>query len=243
MNSLTTNFIKRLRDGDDTAWFELWEVFGPVLQAQLTKWGRGSVGAETVRDLSQETLTALSRSIDRYDPARGARFSTWLLSIARHVLGDEMDRRNAQKRGGGIKASSLDETFMGQARYTDVDENYERMVFRAKVHAAIRKAEAESDFMSFQVYRMRIFDGINGKDVAVQLGISEPTVSRYLTKVRTSLRRRMSEIISMYSFTKEEAREAEDAGLYSDDMLFDEALADIYHQQTQLRNEGTSDSY
>ena len=73
--------------------------FGPVLRIHLSRWGHGAIGVETVRDLTQETLAALSKSIDRYDPNRGARFSTWLLSIAKHVLGDEIDRRMAQKRG------------------------------------------------------------------------------------------------------------------------------------------------
>src|SRR3982751_2388617 len=99
--SVTTNFVGRLKRNDEAAWFELWETFGPVIRAQLTKWGKGRIGSQTVQDLSQETMAALSDSIDRYDPARGARFSTWLLAIAKHVLGDEMDRRNAQKRGSG----------------------------------------------------------------------------------------------------------------------------------------------
>jgi DNA-directed RNA polymerase specialized sigma24 family protein len=97
LNTLTTGFISRLRSNDQAAWFELWETFGPVLRAQLAKWGRGRIGPETVRDLSQETLAALSDSIDRYDPGRGARFSTWLLAIAKHVLGDEMDRPEARR--------------------------------------------------------------------------------------------------------------------------------------------------
>lgn len=239
MNALTTNFVRRLRDGDDAAWFELWEIFGPVLHHQLSKWGQGQIGQETVRDLSQETLAALSRSIDRYDPSRGARFSTWLLAIGRHVLGDEIDRRNALKRGGGAKTASLDESFMGRAAAAEADDEYERSVFRAKVYAAIRRVEHESDFVAFQVYRMRVFDGVAGKDVAVQLGISEPTVSRYLQKIRVALRRHVAEVVATYSFTEEEAREAEEAGLSADDDLFDEALCDIHHrQQMQIRADG-----
>ena len=110
MNPLTTGFIRRLRDRDEAAWFELWEVFGPVIRHQLHRWGRGSVGVETVRDLTQETLAALSGAIDRYDPSRGARFSTWLLSIAKHVLGDELDRRNAQKRNSGEEGGCFSTT-------------------------------------------------------------------------------------------------------------------------------------
>lgn len=234
MNTLTTSFVKRLRDRDEAAWFELWETFGPVLRAQLTKWGRGRVGIETVRDLTQETLAALSDSIDRYDPNRGARFSTWLLSIAKHALGDEIDRRQALKRGGGRKPAELDERFMSQAATVEADDIYQRNVFHAKVYAAIRKAESEADFKQFQVYRMRVFDNMPGKDVAEQLGISEPTVSRHLQRVRELLRRRLVEIITLYSFTPEEASELTKAGLGSDDAMFDEALCEIYHQQSQL---------
>lgn len=234
MNALTTSFVKRLRERDEAAWFELWEIFGPVIRAQLSKWGRGRIGVETVRDLTQETLAALSHSIDRYDPNRGARFSTWLLSIAKHALGDEIDRRMALKRGGGRRPAELDERYMGASAVVEADEAYQRNVFSAKVYAAIRQVEGEAEFMQFSVYRMRVFDGISGKEVAVQLGVSEPTVSRYLQKVRALLRMRLAETVARYSFTEEEEREPERAGLSADDAMFDEALADIWLHQSRL---------
>ena len=234
LNTLTTSFVQRLRDRDESAWFELWEIFGPVLRHQLTKWGRGRIGVETVRDLTQETLAALSDSIHRYDPNRGARFSTWLLSIAKHALGDEIDRRMALKRGGGKRPTELDERYMGQADVIQADGIYEQNVFQAKVYAAIRRVESDAEFLPFQVYRMRIFEMKAGKNVAEQLGVSEPTVSRYLQKVRELLRGRLAEVVSTYSFTAEELAEVEKAGLSGADGMFDEALADIYHQQSRL---------
>ena len=245
LNSLTTTFISRLRANDQGAWFELWETFGPVLRAQLTKWGKGRIGPETVRDLSQETLAALSDSIERYDPGRGARFSTWLLAIAKHVLGDELDRRTAQKRGGNRKAAELDESWMKAAPGLGADGEYEAAIFRAKVEAALRIVEKESDFTDFSIFRMRVLDGTPGKDVAAALGMSEPTVSRRLAKVRDLLRRRLSEVIATYSFTEDELEEAERNGLAlgpnkaaeegGDDALFDEAVGEIFHRQTELR--------
>jgi RNA polymerase sigma factor (sigma-70 family) len=258
LNSITTSFVARLRAADQQAWFDLWETFGPVLRAQLTKWGKGRIGAETVRDLSQETLAALSDSIERYDPARGARFSTWLLAIAKHVLGDELDRRGAAKRGGGPgglggkKARALDESWMVADGGLGADEEYEQAVFRAKVEAAIRAVEKQSDFTDFSIYRMRVLDGKPGKEVADQLGISEPTVSRRLAKVREALRSHLREIISIYSFTPDELDEAERNGLRlspnkpegvggsggdgaASDALFDEAVAEIYLRQVELR--------
>ena len=242
LSDLTTHFVGRLRARDPAAWFELWENFGPILRAQLAKWGRGRIGVETVQDLSQETLAALSNSIDRHDPEKGARFSTWLLAIAKHTLGGEIDRRMALKRGAGKKPLSLEEEWMGGASGDSPGGTYEQAVFGAKVAAAIRVVERESDFMDFAVYRMRIFDGASGKAVAESLGVSEPTVSRRLGKIRDRLRARLSEVIAKYSFTEEELEEAGRNGLElnpnkADDALFDEALADIYHAQVEQAGE------
>ncbi len=247
LNPLTTSFVNRLRDRDAAAWFELWEVFGPVLEAQLSRWGKGRIGKETVRDLSQETLAALSDSIERYDPKKGARFSTWLLAIAKHTLGDEIDRRMAQKRGSGRKAAALDEAWMASSGGKSPDGEYEAAVFRAKVCAAIRAVEKESDFAEFQVFRMRILEGKSGKEVAEDLGTSEPTVSRKLAKVRSRVRSRLSEIVATFSFTSEEMREPERNGLVlnpnnTDDAMFDEALAEVYLTETRAGRGGHATS-
>lgn len=242
LSNLTTGFIGRLRARDPAAWFELWETFGPILRAQLHKWGHGRIGFETVEDMSQETLAALATSIDRHDPSKGARFSTWLLAIAKHTLGGEIDRRMALKRGAGKKPVALDEAWAGSSDELSPDGTYEQSVFDAKVEAAIRLVEREIDFMDFSVYRMRVFDGQSGKAVAEALGVSEPTISRRLSKVRELLRTRLGEVMQKYSFTEEEAGEAGRNGIDPNptkaaDALFDEALADIYHRQMALRRE------
>lgn len=246
LSPITTNFLSRLRANDQAAWFELWETFGPVVQAQLSKWGRGQIGQETVRDLSQETLSSLADAIDRFDPARGVRFSTWLLSIAKHVLGDELDKRRALKRGGNARAASLDESWMVDSGDLPADEQYEAAVFRAKVEAAIRLVSSKADFQDFAIYRMRVFEGQSGKDVAAALGVSEPTISRRCARVREMLRVALAQVVATYSFTRDEADEPDKAGLTSlartdhspqEDEAFDGALAEIYHRQAEARKD------
>jgi len=246
LSDVTTSFVARLRARDPQAWFELWETFGPILRSQLRKWGGGRIGAETVRDLSQETLAALAGAIDSHDPSRGARFSSWLLAIAKYTLSGEMDRRMAQKRGEGRRPVELEESWAGEASGPGPDASYELAIFDAKVEAAIRSVERECDFMEFSVYRMRVLDGMTGRKVAEALGTSEPTVSRRLASVRERLRGCLSEVMARYSFTPEEMEEASRNGLVLNptkegDQLFDEAIAEIYHRQVALREADSPD--
>jgi RNA polymerase sigma-70 factor (ECF subfamily) len=229
MNALTTSFVHRLRERDEEAWFELWQDFGPAIRFQLQKWGRGRVGFETIQDLTQETLAELSKCIDRYDPNRGARFSTWLLTIAKHILGDEIDRRNAKKRGSGVKPLSLDERIDSKSAVLQVDEIFEQRMFGAKICAAIRRTESEVDFLHFQVWRMRVLDNKVGKEISAQLGISEPTVSRHVSKIRECLRQNIMKVVMQYSFTPEEEGEISSGGIGGNDLEFDTAVSELYH--------------
>lgn len=231
---LSTGLIRRLRAREPDAWFELWETFGPVLRAHLARWGRGRIGPETVRDLSQDTLAALCGAIDRHDPSRGARFSTWLLAIARHALGDEMDRRSADKRGGGARPAPLDAVGPPASPDLGPGESFEQAVFGAKVLAALRGAQRESRFDEFQVFQMRVLGGQSGHQVARALGISEPTVSRRLAAVRERVRARLAETFGKYSFTDAEWEELPRNGLAPNPNkageAFDQALAEVYHR-------------
>lgn len=245
MRDLTTQFVARLRTRDPDAWFELWETFGPILRAQLARWGRGRIGPETVQDLSQETLTALSSAIDRHDPSKGARFSTWLLAIAKYTLSDEMDRRYAQKRGGGLKPLSLSAQSDEGPRF-DVeggerpDEEYEAQVFEAKVDAALRQVERNVGFEDFEAYRQRVLEGQPGKVVAKSLGTSEATISRRTSRVREVLRPTLGEVFAKYSFTEEDWADLPRNGLElnpnkSLDASFDEAVAEIWLRASRRR--------
>jgi RNA polymerase sigma factor (sigma-70 family) len=231
-SDLTTGFVSRLRARDPAAWFELWETFGPVLRAQLARWGGGRIGAETVKDLSQETLAALSSAIDRHDPTRGVRFSTWLFAIARHTLGDEIDRRTALKRGGGLRPVRLDDAPESSGPAAGPDAAYERGVFDAKVAAALRAVERDSGFEDFALFRMRVLEGRQGKEVALLVGTSEATVSRRVAAVRQRARARLQEVFARYAFSAEDDAELARNGLGPNpnkdaEASFDEALAEV----------------
>jgi hypothetical protein len=103
--------------------------------------------------------------------------------------------------------------------------------------------EKESEFTDFSIYRMRVLDGMPGKDVAAHSGLSEPTISRSAGQGPGLLRVRVcARWSTTYSFTEEELHRgrakrtgAESQYAKADDALFDEAIAEIYHRQMDLR--------
>ena len=237
MNPTSTHFVRRLRERDSEAWFELWENFGPILRSQLQRWGSGRIGWETAQDLSQETLAALAQAIDKHDPSRGARFSTWLFSIARYTLGDEIDRRMAIKRGQGVKPLGIDQAAQAPSQGIEPDRAYEQQIFDAKVQAALRAVERQVGLEDFEIFRQRVLEGRSGLEVAEELGMSPSAVSRGLTKVRERLREHLGAVFSRYSFTPEEDAELERNGLSPNpnkewNPSFDQALSEIYARLT-----------
>jgi RNA polymerase sigma-70 factor (ECF subfamily) len=60
---------------------------------------------EQVReDLAQETFLRAYRNIDRFDPDKGAGFSTWLVTIARNLALNERAKAALKKeRSGGLR--------------------------------------------------------------------------------------------------------------------------------------------
>ncbi len=177
----------------------------------------------------------LAKEVHRFDPERGTRFSTWLFQIAKHVVAKEFEYRMAKKRGAGVKPRTIEPGYEPAGESTSPPVEYERAVFRAKVYRAMRLAEEKSDFLKFEVYKARILRGMKSKDIAVAMGISEPTVSRYLKAVRETVRETIRDVVQDYSFTDDEIEEVRSARLDLPNDTFDQSLAEIYAQEEESR--------
>lgn len=239
MTTVDTNLVRRLQDLNGDAWLEFWDVFGSSIERMVDSIARRCFTQETVQDIRQETLLQVFAEIGKFDVRRGVKFSTWVYAIARHIVSAEMAHRNAQKRGGGVKPLSLHDLAIEDGREAAPEAELERQVFRAKVYRAMKLVEKRSEFLEFQVYKMKVtpphgppgaLDGgrpIKSQDIAVVLGISEASVSRYLKKVRERLREVLRDVVREYSWTEDEVDDIRRYRLDAADDVFDAALGDI----------------
>lgn len=156
---------------DRAAFGRLHALFAPRLIAFLKRYG--AVDAE---ELAQETMLAVWRKAELYDPTQ-ARAATWIFTIARN------QRIDALRRGGRA-------TFVDVAGHDDIDDSPdgEELLLAGEREARVRAALAALPAEQADVVRMTYFSEKPQVEIAKDLGIPLGTVKSRLRLATTRLR-------------------------------------------------------
>lgn len=146
----------------DMAAFEaLFREFGPRIRAYLLKLTRDGQAAE---DLMQETMLAIWRKADQFDPARG-QASAWVFTIARNIW---IDAWRKQKR----PALDPDDPALVPTPEPDAPDVLESKRNGAALHAALKTLPPEQ----IELIRLSFFDEASHSTIAARLGLPIGTV-------------------------------------------------------------------
>ena len=129
-----------------------------------------------VEDLAQEVFLRACRALPRFDSARSARLSTWLLTIATRVAIDARRKRR-------LPIATLDADVVVADSGTPETERRRHEIAGALERAALQLSEEQRD-----VFVLAEFHGLDTKELASVLGISEGTVKTRLFRARERLR-------------------------------------------------------
>src|SRR5437899_12050556 len=107
MGSSTTtraSLLLRLADTENQqAWAEFIELYEPLVHRLLRKFGLQDAD---LRDVAQDVFVAVSRNLDRFEPAFGrGSFRAWLRTITRNLLINFLAQRRRQL---GVGTGSTD---------------------------------------------------------------------------------------------------------------------------------------
>jgi RNA polymerase sigma-70 factor, ECF subfamily len=177
-------FVARLIDDDPAAWRELSERHSPMIHRAI---GRvmarfGSVsGSDDVREIySKVCLSLLARDkfkLRSFDPAKGARLSSWLVRIAMQASYDHLRR---------IKRNPCDNRFELPEVASESPDPFtlcwerERAALCARVVAQLSSRERE--FM-----KLYFGDGLEPEEIAKRMNISVKTVYTKKHKLQARL--------------------------------------------------------
>jgi RNA polymerase sigma-70 factor (ECF subfamily) len=163
---------------DRAAFATLFGSWAPRLKAWFR---RGGLSAEQAEDLAQETMLAVWRKADSFDPGRAAA-TTWIFTIARN------QRIDALRRSRPVEPA-LDDPSMTPAEPLTPDAVYDTAERERRVREALRTLSTEQA----DVIRESFFEDRPHAEIEHSLGIPLGTVKSRLRLAMTRLRTYLDE--------------------------------------------------
>ena len=185
------SFILRLQSADDSmVWDEFVTMYQPVIYRTSRNQG---LGHEDAVDVTQEVMTRVTKSIDRWqhDPQRGS-FRGWLYRITKNVSIDFL--RKAHKRPSTGNQTTIFAVVADQAvdrESEEFDRQFERQLFRQ----AASRIEHQFTESTWQAFWMTAVDGKPVNEVVDALGISRGAVYIARSRVMSRLKQEVGKAL------------------------------------------------
>jgi RNA polymerase sigma factor (sigma-70 family) len=168
--STRASLLLRLRDPKDhEAWVEFVTIYEPVTYRLLRRNGLQDADA---REVMQELFLAVSRSIERWDPAkeRGS-FRGWLRRVARNLVISWMEQR--ARRVVAVGGSDL-QALLDMLPAADGPESaeFDRELRHALFQRAAEQVRGEVQEKTWQAFWETSIVGTSATDAAKKLGMA-----------------------------------------------------------------------
>ena len=150
---------------------------------------------EQAEDLTQEVFLRVFRARDRYEP--GAKFSTWLFTIANNVASNA-NRSRSRRREVGVPEGSngsesaplqLDQLAKAASSFMPT-----RALDKAEQAQMVRHAVAALSERQRLALLLAKFEGMSYQDIAETMGLSVQAIKSLLSRARVNLK----EILTPY---------------------------------------------
>ena len=190
--STRASLLLRLRDSQDhEAWVEFVSLYEPVTYRLLRRYGLQDADA---REVMQDLLMAVSRSIDRWDPAkeRGS-FRGWLRQVARNLVINwlKQRQRRATATGGSDLQAMLNRLPDDSGPETaEFDQELRRALFQR----AAEQVRAEVQPATWQAFWETGVVGTSPAETAKKLGMTVGAVRVAKCRVLARLQAAVNEM-------------------------------------------------
>jgi RNA polymerase sigma factor (TIGR02999 family) len=174
--------LRQVHAGDagarDRLFTAAYDELRKLAHARLRDGGRDAL-IETTVLVHESYLRFLQGTVLRSGDRRA--FFAYASQVMRSVIIDSVRQRQADRRGGGMRDTSLDTHLGGEAPRSDV-----QVLNVLNVHEALLALE-QSEPRLAKVVEMRYFGGYTEQEIADTLGVAERTVRRDWEKARLLL--------------------------------------------------------
>lgn len=173
--------LLRAADQDNTAVRELWNIWSP----RLSLYFRGTLSAEDVEDLVQETMLKVFRSLSTYNPAYSP--STWIYTIASRCRTDWL-RRSGRQPWTFPEGEDENEITNLRGSYPDPENNFIQNESRNAVQDFIRSRDSRDR----EILYLFCYEDLSGRRIAKVMNLPPETVRYRLKILKQKLKKELS---------------------------------------------------
>lgn len=165
--------LRRVRDGEEQALQQLHRRYAPLVFHLACR----ALDRAAAEEIVQDTFLAVWRRAADFDPAKGS-FRTWLVSIGRHRMLDELRARSRRPQADG-------ELTLDQAAFSAQDPLPDEALWREYQRDAVSEAMAALPEPQRAALRLAFFADLSHQEVARALKVPLGTAK---TRIRSGLR-------------------------------------------------------
>jgi RNA polymerase sigma-70 factor (ECF subfamily) len=183
MIELSNEVVARAREGDETAFREILAAFERPIFHTVFRLVGGRFPNE-VEDIAQDVFLKIFRSLDRFDPERGVRFSTWVYTFVKNHCFDVLKKRRlatVRFERSGIDGETAFEPESVAPSPTDHVIGGE---LAQRVAVAIDRLPDDQRL----AFVLREYQGLDYREIAAIAECSEGTVKSRLHRAKQALR-------------------------------------------------------
>jgi RNA polymerase sigma-70 factor (ECF subfamily) len=148
----------------------------------------GSRFQAELEDIAQDIFLKLFRSIERFDPDRGVKFTTWTYTFVRNHCFDVLKKRR-------LKTTSLTYLDDEDKQREVLDETAPQPTLSMETRELGRKIEEALSMLGEEqrmVFVLREYEGLEYAAIAQVMGVSEGTIKSRLHRAKEALRNRLA---------------------------------------------------
>jgi RNA polymerase sigma-70 factor (ECF subfamily) len=183
MVELSNEIVARARAGDAEAYREILAAFErPIFQTVYRL--VGGRFPNDVEDIAQEIFLKVFRAIDRFEPDRGVKFSTWVYTFVKNHCFDVLKKR----RLATVALEDRRGDFEGTPEVEGDDHGPTAHAIGDELATHVARAVADLPDDQRLTFILREYEALDYREIAAISNCSEGTVKSRLHRAKEALR-------------------------------------------------------
>ena len=180
----SVRLMLRVKEGDERAFEKLVELHQRAIIGTVA---RMLNSIEDAHDIAQQVFVRIWKSAPRYEPS--AKFTTWMFTITRNLVFNEMRKRNRRKEVP-LEAENEDDPPKQYAH--PMAPSADVITQQDELERALDLAISKLPEKQRLAVVMRRYEEVPYEDICEVLGMSLPAVKSLLFRARTELRKHLA---------------------------------------------------